>query len=445
MSVSFDHREHGTAERAWQTTEIPAEPLDMSFSHLVVVAAHPDDETLGAGGLLATAAAAGVEVTVVVATDGEATLPETRRAGVTRRAELTAALARLAPRARLRFLGLPDGGLREHAGDLSDLLIGEFRAVDPADALIAVTWWGDGHRDHRVLGEAVLATAGSRRVVGYPIWYWHWGDPARPDPGPWLRLPLTPGVMSAKAAAIAEHGSQQRLGADADPVLHENMLSHFHREAEMFIAVPPPSPAAPAASAASVEPAHFEEYFARHDDPWGFDSRWYEERKRALVLASLPRRRFARTLELGCATAALTAELATRSDEIVGVDASAVALERARRRLPSVRFEELVLPADWPEGTWNLIVLSELGYYWSRDDLGAALEKITATLRPDGVLVACHWRRPLSDAPLDAAIVHEAIARTGLERLARHIDEDVILEVWVTAGTPSVAEAEGLA
>lgn len=441
MRVAFDHRDPGTPESAWAQAPLEAEPLVLDRSRLIVVAAHPDDETLGAGGLIATAAEAGLDVTVLVATDGEAApVPESgdRPAGIRRRLELTAALAHLAPRARLRFLGLPDGGLREHTRKLTSLLAEEFAGWEPDETLIAVTWDGDGHRDHRVLGETVRAVAGDARVIGYPIWYWHWGDPSSPAPGPWHRLTLSPRAIAAKAAAIAAHVSQHS-GEPGERVLHDGMLAHFARDTELFVDAGRPEPAA------SADPSSFEEYFRSSDDPWGFDSRWYEERKRALVLASLPRRRFARTLELGCATGALTAGLVERSDEVVAVDASETALQRARARVPSATFEHRVLPTDWPAGRWDLIVLSELAYYWSAADLADALAHIVDGLTEDGVLVACHWRHPMSDAPLDAEIVHRALARTGLRRLARHLESDFLLEVWAAPGVPSVAAAEGLA
>ncbi|WP_394279512.1 PIG-L family deacetylase [Microbacterium sp.] len=437
MSVAFDHRDPGTPEAAWQAVDLGTEPLVLDRTHLVVVAAHPDDETLGAGGLIATAAAAGHDVTVIVATDGEAASPEQRGLALLRRQELTAALYRVAPRAHIRHLGLPDGGLRENTRRLASMLTAEFAAFDPDDTLVAVTWWGDGHRDHRVLGETVRTVARGARVIGYPIWYWHWGDPDSPDPGPWVELALTPRAASAKAAALSEHASQYRTD-DGDPVLHERMLAHFQRDREVFVDAGEPVPAAP------VDIGRFEEFFRTHDDPWGFETRWYEERKRSILLSALPRRRFTRTLELGCATGTLTAELAQRSDEIVGVDASETALRRAAERVPGAVFEQRTLPQEWPDGEWDLIVLSELGYYWSPGDLSLALERITGSLASDGVLVACHWRRRIPDASLDAEAVHRAIARRGLQRLARHVEEDFILEVWTPYGVPSVAAAEGL-
>jgi len=434
VSVVFDHRDAGTPESAWAGAGATARTLEVPES-LVVFAAHPDDETLGAGGLMALASASGAEVSVVVATDGEAADAADGGLPGRRRVELIAALRHVAPRARIRFLGLPDGGLREHAAELSAAIADEVSRIDVTTTLLVTTWWGDGHRDHRVLGEAVRAAAGGATVVGYPIWYWHWGDPEAPDPGPWRAVALDDEAIAAKAAAIAAFASQS---AGAEPILHDGMLAHFHRGVELFVA------AEPERSRASVPPAEFDAFISRHDDPWGFETRWYEERKRALLLASLPRARFDSALELGCATGVLTAELAARSGRLLAVDASAEALRRAASRVAGVEFARLTLPEQWPEGRFDLIVLSEVAYYWSADDLRLALARIRASLSPGGVLVACHWRHPIDGAPLDATGVHAAIARMGLTRSVRHAEDDFLLEVWASPGAPSAAEAEGL-
>ncbi len=437
MSVVFDHRDAGTPEAAWSHAGAAAVPLELP-EHLIVFAAHPDDETLGAGGLMARASAAGAVVSVVVATDGEAARPADAGDGVhggTRRGELVEALRHVAPRARIRFLGLPDGGLREHVGELSAAIAEELADIDVTTTLLATTWWGDGHRDHRVLGEAVRAGARGAAVVGYPVWYWHWGDPEAPDPGPWREVALDDDARAAKTAAIAAFVSQS---TGPEPILHAGMLAHFDRPVELFLAAEPDRPRV------SVAPADFEAFISRHDDPWGFETRWYEERKRALLLACLPRPRFESALELGCATGVLTAELAARCDRLLAVDASAEALRRAEARVAGADFTRLTLPAQWPEGRFDLIVLSEIAYYWSADDLRLALQRIRASLAPAGVLVACHWRHPIEGAPLDGAVVHAALAHLGLARLARHVEDDVLLDVWTAPGAPSVAQAEGL-
>ncbi len=416
--------------------------LDVMVDRLVVLAAHPDDETLGAGGLISAAEAAGIDVSIVVATDGEASHPGAADAaglGARRRLELVAALGELAPRARLRFLGLPDGGLRENAGALRRALESELGAM-PFSVLLAAPWWGDGHRDHRIAGETALAFQGAGvRVVGYPIWFWHWGDPDALDGavprGAWRKLSLTQSIAAAKRAAIRRHASQVTPLSDADggeAIVHERMVAHFTRPFELFV------DGAPSDATASVTAPTFEEYFRTHEDPWGFETSWYEERKRQTLLAALPERRFRHVLELGCATGVLTAQLAARADSVLGVDMSVTALERAHQRVggdPGVRFERRTLPHEWPHGRFDLVVLSEVGYYWSSADLGVARRRIASTLTGGGILVACHWRHAIPDAPLTGDEVHAALGHDrAWTRMLRHLESDFVLEVFERAG-----------
>ncbi len=442
MTRAFDHLEPGTAEAVWRDTA-PWQGcpfLDLDVEHVLVLAAHPDDETLGAGGLLVAAERVGIAVTVAIATDGELS-PNTPGTGARRRDESTRAVGMLAPSARVVFLGLPDGGLRESRAQLSREIAGILPTGERA--LIATTWWGDGHRDHRILGEVAQGLAGPRvRVVGYPIWLWHWGEPADVDSLEWRIVPLDAEALVIKAAAIAEHRSQIEASAVEPAMLHDGMRSHFLRDVDVFI----PSEAS-GWRADTVDVAEFDAFISRHDDPWGFESRWYEKRKRALLMAALPTDRVQRVLELGCATGLVTAELAARADAVVAVDGSAEALRRAAERVsdPRVEFVHGVLPRDWPEGAFDLIVLSEIAYYLSDADQDRALAQIDAGLTPGGALIACHWRHPIDGAPSDGDAVHERIARRpGFARAARYEEVDVVLEVFTRPGAPSVAAREGL-
>lgn len=440
MSVPFDHRDPGTDEERWaQAAPWSDSPvLSLDVDRIVVLAAHPDDETLGAGGLLRTAAGAGIDIRVIVATDGEAGDPDrdpVELAGLRRR-ELVAALRELAPAARLRFLGLPDGGLDRARDALGAALRSELGPT-PWRVLIVAPWQGDGHRDHRIAGEEAIACAGPGvRVVGYPVWLWHWGDPDGIDTSDWEVLRVTPDAAAAKARALTAYGSQR----DGDPpMLHPGMLAHFARDVEVFVTHR-------TGERPSTTVADFEEKFRRSPDPWGYRTRWYERRKRAILLASLPRERFDRALELGCANGELTAELAARCAHLVAVDGAESALRLARERVPppaDVVFEKRRLPGDWPDGTFDLIVVSEIAYYWSAEALTEAIARIDGALSRDGVLVLCHWTHAMTDAATPVDLVHAAFeAAGGWTRAVHHVEEDFALAVHVRPGTPSVAAAE---
>lgn len=454
--MTFSHLDAGTPDEAWlaspQWPELPLLALD-DLRSLVVLSAHPDDETLGAAGLIARARALGARIQVVVASNGANSHPASSthtaaELSEIRRREVESAVHLIAPDAGIQFLGLPDGQLRTHAAELRDRLLETLGPQDRSDGLLIVAPWGeDGHPDHEAAACAardVAAQVGAR-VLEYPIWLWHWGNPDDPTV-PWprmRRLELSEDELAVKARAMAAHRSQIAPLSDAagdEVMLSAGMRAHFAREVEVFV-IP--------GGADSLPEAFFEQFYAGNPDPWGFETRWYEERKRAVTLACLPRKRFGSALEVGCSTGVLTAALAERCDRLLGVDIAAAPLEVARERLrehPNVSVAQLATPAQWPEGVFDLIVLSEVGYYWGLPDLRTALDKATGSLAPNGVLLACHWRHEVAEYPLGGDEVHGAIAaRAELVRNVRHVEEDFLLDVFARPPARSVAAEGGLA
>jgi SAM-dependent methyltransferase len=195
--------------------------------------------------------------------------------------------------------------------------------------------------------------------------------------------------------------------------------------------------------------SYFEDMYHRSADPWGFQDRWYERRKRRITTASLPDRQYNRGFEAGCSIGVLTSLLADRCNRLLAVDASAAAVRQAARAVdgfPHVLVEQRMLPEQWPVGErFDLIVLSEVGYYFDTSDLSALLGLAVGSLAPAGVLLACHWRHPVGDYPLPGDTVHETIAgRPELVRSVRHEEADFLLEVFTLGAQPTVAQREGL-
>jgi len=429
--VTFDSRDPGTPASVWDASGVRDAPaLDLRpFTSVVVVGAHPDDETLGAGGLIAQARDADIPVHVVVVTDGGA---DGRADTVARRsAELVAAVGELGAGVEVTELGFPDGQVLEHRDAVGDALARILREADDATLLVA-PWSGDGHRDHRIVGDLVLEHAGARTVAGYPIWVWHWGDPGD-APMPADRVRGTRVDVDRKRRAIARYASQID---GPEPMLHAGMVEHFLRDREVFVVTEPPR--------APLGRAYFESIYERREDPWGYLDRWYEQRKRDATLAALPSEHYEHALEVGCSIGVLTERLAERCGDLLAVDVSARAVERARDRLGDrARVAQVDATAGLPDGPFDLIVLSEVGYYFG-DDLDAVLAGVHATLAPTGDLVACHWRHAVDDYPLSGDAVHDRIAALGLSRLVRHEEADFLLEVW-SADARSVGQREGLA
>lgn len=199
----------------------------------------------------------------------------------------------------------------------------------------------------------------------------------------------------------------------------------------------------------TVPASHFGALYATSADPYGFGQRWYEQRKRAVTLAVLPNVRYRHAFEPGCSVGYLSAELAGRCESLLVCDVSAAAVGYAAQRLAQlahVRVEQRELPGEWPPGTFDLVVLSEVAYYFADEELSALVSQAVTSLEPGGTLLACHWRHP-GPYPQTAEQVHHAIAAEPRLALTAHYDDaDFLLEVF--GRTPpaalSVAQQEGI-
>jgi SAM-dependent methyltransferase len=190
---------------------------------------------------------------------------------------------------------------------------------------------------------------------------------------------------------------------------------------------------------------YFDSIYAAHDDPWGLSSRWYEERKYDLTMAALPRPHYRNAFEPGCSIGVLTARLAPRCDNLLAMDISLASLKRASdRSLPSsVLFRQGALPQDWPIEVFDLIVLSEVGYYFSRADLDVVIGHAKRSLSADGHLIAVHWRPKVADYPLSGDEVHRTLrTTTGFDKIAEYVDEYVMLDVFAASGEGRLSPPE---
>ena len=175
--------------------------------------------------------------------------------------------------------------------------------------------------------------------------------------------------------------------------------------------MPTPPPTTPHRTpTGSIAPAYFEALFAAEADPWDYETSAYEAEKYAATLAALPAPRFARALEIGCSIGVLTERLVDRCDALTAIDVAPAALARASERLvehPHVRVRRAVVPDALPSGPFDLVVLSEVGYYLSRPDLLALRDRLAEAVAPGGALVLVHWTGE-TDYPLSADAVHGA-------------------------------------
>lgn len=169
---------------------------------------------------------------------------------------------------------------------------------------------------------------------------------------------------------------------------------------------------------------HFEALYAARPDPWRLATSDYERAKYAATLAALPRPRYARGFELGCAMGILTGQLGRRCDDLLAAEPVASALKEARARnadQPHIRFAPLFAPGEWPDGTFDLVVLSEVIDYFGADDIAALAARVAASTEPGGDVILVHWvgkRRgaPPRDEATDLFIAEVAPAFAALRR-----------------------------
>jgi LmbE family N-acetylglucosaminyl deacetylase len=235
----------GTSEAAWRDwPELARRPvLDVTaWSSAVIVAAHPDDEVLGPGGIMATLAGAGIPVRVVAVTDGEGShggRGDPAALARRRAAERERALHALgAAGAEVIRLGLPDAALGDRDQDIAAAL---GPLVSGFGACLA-PWEHDVHADHEAVGRAARLVSGqvSGRTWFYPVWTWHWACPNDPRV-PWHRsvqVPLDAGAAARKRAAAACFASQlEPRPGGAGPVLSADFVSCFLRGYELLFPV----------------------------------------------------------------------------------------------------------------------------------------------------------------------------------------------------------------
>ncbi|HXN59577.1 MAG TPA: SAM-dependent methyltransferase [Acidimicrobiales bacterium] len=179
--------------------------------------------------------------------------------------------------------------------------------------------------------------------------------------------------------------------------------------------------------------SYFEEMYRYNADPWGFESSPYEQRKYAVTVASLPRSRYRSAYEPGCSVGVLSEQLANRCDRLLSSDIIPSALRRAKTRLREashVRVQERSIPDQWPPGPFDLVVLSEIAYYFDVTDLGCVVACVIDSTTRGAHVVGVHWRGE-TDYPLTGERSHRIIAETaGLVTVVHHIEEEFVLDIW---------------
>jgi hypothetical protein len=172
----------------------------------------------------------------------------------------------------------------------------------------------------------------------------------------------------------------------------------------------------------TLDPHYFEKIYEANRDPWQFETSPYEREKYLTSVAALPAERYRHGFEIGGSIGVLTRMLADRCERLLSIDVSAVAQRRARERCsdqPQVEFKIMHFPRETPLQAFDLIVLSEVGYYLSEEDLLIARDWIVQALQPKGNLLLVHWTPFVEDYPLTGDEVHDRFLEVTPALLSR--------------------------
>lgn len=184
-----------------------------------------------------------------------------------------------------------------------------------------------------------------------------------------------------------------------------------------------------------INKAYFDNMYALANDPWNFETSVYEQEKYAHTIAALGNRHFERGLEIGCSIGVLTVLLAKHCDTVLGVDLSEQPIAQAREHYQGqdeMRFEVLQIPEQFPDGLYDLIVLSEVGYYLSKEDLMLSKELVLDALTTGGSLCLVHWRPQIEGCVFNGDEVNDYFLEGGAyTQTYQYINEKYRIDVIV--------------
>ena len=192
----------------------------------------------------------------------------------------------------------------------------------------------------------------------------------------------------------------------------------------------------------------FEQKYRASPDPWSFETNDYELRRYAIILEHIEAGRFDSVFEPGCSIGVLTEQLAARCGRVLAVDIAPTAVVAARRRCAdheNVTIEHGALPHALASGPFDLIVFSEIGYYFSEHELAVLVERMSRRLSAGGSLIAAHWTGRSNDHVLTGrqvhAFLHEHLEMEHVAHVDHSADDDVaaartdgfVLDMWTAA------------
>lgn len=422
------------------------ERLSADLGNLLVLAPHPDDESLGCGGLIAMLKEAGSSVTIIFVTSGSAshtskTFPPTTLSKI-REGEAVKACSELGVHiSALRFLRASDSKLSELQEKDVDVLVRQVMEVfgECNFSAIALPWRRDPHPDHRMVNTigqlAIEKLQANVTKFEYPIWLWKNGEksdwPLAGEAIPY-RLHIEP-VFHKKWRAVERHRSQLGKIISDDPngfELTDELLEPFKTDTEYFFVT--------RQDVKTLDNLYFEKLYSQKVDPWNFRNSEYELRKYKRSIQVLGRRNFDSGLELGCSIGVQTGLLSQICNHLTAVDISEVAIGEARKNCSgksNITFKTMNVVGEFPNGKFDLVTCCEIGYYLTMDHLNKLFLNISDALLPNGRLLLVHWTLFVPDYPLSGDEVHDGFSafaeRIGLfKEIVGERQENYRLQVY---------------
>ena len=418
-----------------------------ALNKCLVLAPHPDDESLGCGGLISYLTSHDKQVKVIFTTDGSASHPNSKeypkeKLSALRKKEAIEALQTLGVEAdQISFYNGKDSGLEakgeEGFSKYVELLHRDI--IDFKPELILVPYELDPHRDHRATWQMLIAATGDLKgnvpiIWEYPIWLY---ENAAIEDLPFLKAGELKALdisnyIAQKKVAISIHRSQTTDLISDDPSgfrLLPEMIANFTEAGGMEYFLQ----RATLNLGSTLSQAYFDQIYQNDDDPWSFETSEYEKSKYQHTLKSLPAGHYSSGLEIGCSIGVLTEMLIPYLDSLIAIDLSEKALEVAKTRLagnPNIEFRLAGIPNNFPEGNFDLIVMSEVGYYLSLGDLKKTVGLIEKQLTKGGTLIIVHWTHYVVDYPLSGDEVHECFSDSELIHLHGDRTKDYRLDVY---------------
>ena len=221
--------------------------------------------------------------------------------------------------------------------------------------------------------------------------------------------------------------------------------------------------------AANYAETYFDALYSDNSDPWQYQTRWYEKRKRDMCLAVLPKAQYHNAIELGCGNGVFSALLAPRCHALLSMDGNKQAVQLAKQHLAEsahVNVIQGVIPNALPtaQPTFDLIIISEILYYLSPNDIDIVITWIKQNLAIGGTLLCCHWRYAIEGFVMTGETVHQRLNQAfnkvnnevepkqgqhidtknpAFTHQSKIIDSDFLLDVWQYS-PKSVAMQENL-